>query len=110
MNKAEIVRILKGNGTEAEKADRLVKMVDEEIERERGKARDAAVKDADAGVIRKVEVDTGDDNSNVVSHASAYGLHVGLDDKGRAREVQFNRGARITGQSTNEEQESNDSK
>lgn len=85
MDKSEIVKILNGKGTSEDKAQ---KISDAYAEREK--------EQADPGqIVKRVEVNTGDDGSNVVSHASSYGLHIGVDQHGKAREVSFDRGARI---------------
>lgn len=102
MQKSEVIKILKTNKTMDEKADEVMALI--ECETERAKS-DALAGDGEAQTIRKVIVNTGDDNSQVVSHASSYGMHVGLDEHGRACEVSFDRGARIAGQTGGEPQE-----
>lgn len=93
MQKSEVIKILKTNKTMDEKADEVMALIERETKRAKD---DALAQSDDAGqIIRKVEVNTGDDKSQVVSHASSYGMHVGLDEHGRAREVSFDRGARV---------------
>lgn len=108
MQKSEVIKILKTNKTMDEKCDEIMGLVGRETERAKN---DALSQSDEVGqVIRKVEVNTGDDQSQVVSHASSYGMHVGLDAQGRAREVSFDRGARVVNADAGQDSEQSENK